>query len=167
LVKTGVDNSNGRKETIKVIVKRKHDPVGLQTKLESLKAVLAALKDSGLKSAFGLLAELYGNVETDKKLFVSSELIVGFEMQKRVLIKQPFSEGLVQQLLGSLVGLLQAFGARGLLYSDLRPERMIITVGTDEEFLFKIVDNSNSLCAKDSVPFDKYKLFYPKVAIAD
>lgn len=150
-----------------MIVKRKHDPVVLQAKVESLKAVLAALKDGGPQSGFGLLAELYGLVETDKKLYVSSELIVGVELQKRVLTKQPLSEGQVRQLLGSLVGLLHAYGARGLLYSDLRPEKLIITVDTAEEFLFKIVDNGNSLCAKDRVPFDAYKLFYPKVAKAD
>jgi serine/threonine protein kinase len=40
-------------------------------------------------------------------------------------------------------------------------------VDTAEEFRFKILDNGNSLCAKDPVPFDAYKLFYTKVSIDD
>lgn len=163
-VKTGVRRSNGRKETIKVIVKRKHDPAVLQAKLESIKAVLTITNNIEPHSPFKLLAQLHGLVETEKKLYVSSELIVGIELQKRIIMKAPLSESQTKKLVKDLANLLTAYQDKDLLYSDLRPEKVIITEDSAEELKVKIVDNGNSLCSKGCIPFDTFRLFYPKVA---
>lgn len=125
---------------------------------------MAALtKDVTPGSPFGLLAELYTITETDKKLYVCAELVVGVELQKRVLTKEPLAEEPARSLLHGLARLLLAYQSKGLFYTDLRCEKVIITEEKENIIQVKVVDNGNSLCGKDRISFEEYKPFYPKV----
>lgn len=162
-MKAGIRKSNSRKETIKVIIKRKHDPMVLQKKLDSLNTVIGLTKDAPEGSPFRLVAELHSITETDKKLYVCAELISGIELQKQVLTKKSFDERHAKQVLTQLSELLLAYHTKGLFYIDVRCEKVIITDINDEKVQFKVVDNGNSLFGKDRIPYEEFKPFYPKV----
>lgn len=132
-----------------------------------MNTVMGLIKEAGPESAFGLLAELHSITETDKKLYVCAELVQGIELQKRVLTRQPLNEDQAKSILGDLASLLLAYHSKGLFYIDVRCEKIIITEEQGNKLRIKVVDNGNSLCGKERIPFEEYKLFYPKVASHD
>lgn len=135
----------------------------LMKKLESLKTVIALTKEAEAGSPLKLIAGLHDLTETDKKLYVCAELITGIELQKQVLTKKPLDEGQARQLLSLLCSILIAYHSKGLFYIDLRCEKVIITDINDEKLQIKIVDNGNSLCGKEVIPYEEFQHFYPKV----
>lgn len=167
-VKTGERKDSGRKETIKVIVKRKFDPLVIERKMKSLDLLSKHSGDGAGQQLPPEVGRIYWVKDTDKKIYIGSEFVQGIELQKLVLTRGPLSSLQVQHVISSLARVILGYQSIGLVYTDLRAEKIIVPVDPaalpDVKVPIKIIDNGNSLVSeKGFVPEAEFKKCYPKV----
>lgn len=104
--------------------------------------------------------EIYGIVDTDKKVYVCSELVKGIELQKYVLTKGILGERQAVHFASHTAKVMLSYWEKGLAYIDLRCEKIIITgdagakdKGVDGEgfVCYKMIDNGNSIACDDHI----------------
>ena len=167
-VKTGLRKESGRKETIKVIVKRKFDAHVIERKLNCLQLLSTYCSEktnTGLPNEVG---SIYWYKDTEKKIYIGSEFVQGTELQKLVLTKGPLSSFQVQHIIASLAKVIQGYQDVGLVYTDIRAEKILVTGNTDslpdKNVPIKIIDNGNSVPAEKGVVSQvEFAKIYPKV----
>jgi serine/threonine protein kinase len=154
-------------ETIKVILKRKHDPEILKLKCSSLlklKELEAGEAMSSGAEPFNIVAKIYDVVDTDKKIYISAEILEGVELQKRVITQGPLKEAQALNIVKTLASLLRVYQSKGMIYSDLRGEKLILGAEHPDKIDFKVVDNGNSLLTPEGrIGPELFKKIYPKV----